>query len=71
MSKQVNPEAEAVASFLQGSLAGMVQKAAVDGTLMLKVSEVQQRQDARGDHLDHFIVVTESGIRLKVRVTVE
>lgn len=65
-------EAMQVAKLLQGVLAGMAMKAISDPEMLfIKVSDVDIPTDEGGNYLDHFIITTGSGIRLRVDVTPE
>ena len=68
-----NPDAWPIAKLLQGALAGEAMKAAASErpTLPIKVREVLMPHDRDGNYENHFIVVTTSGIRLKVTVEPE
>lgn len=65
--QEEDPEAAAIAAMLEGFLAMTCKK----DDLPIKVRDVEITTDERGDIRDHFTVVTESGIRLQVRVRPE
>lgn len=56
-------EVAQVRAFTQGLLVGGVMR-----QKLLKVAHVETPKDSEGNYLHHFIIVTESGIRLKVSV---
>lgn len=62
-------ETEAVRAFLQGILAGTCLQPGIRTSM--KIASVDVETDLTGEYRDHFIVTTDSGIRLKVRITVE
>lgn len=59
-------EKQSVRAFAQGMLAGGAARQS-----MLKVAEVETPRDENGDYLPYFVIVTQSGIRLKVTVEVD
>ena len=64
-------DASSVAKFLQGLLVGMIEKSLAQGLFPLRVEEIRAPQDGAGNYKDHFILITKSGIRLKVTVEPE
>jgi len=68
VSAQVAPgEAEAVAAFVHGNLL----MHAYQGITGLAVDHIDQDQDEHGQYRPWFVVVTASGIRVRVIVTPE
>jgi len=63
-------EVKEVSLLLQGMLVGTLLKVQAEG-FPLKVSDVHQDVGEDGVYENHFTVVTESGIRIRVEVTPE
>lgn len=65
-------EADEVAALLQGALLATCHLTSQGETnIPIKIREVEQTVDPHGNYRDHFTVVTESGLRIQVRVRPE
>lgn len=70
--KEADAEAAAIAAFVEGALVSLFQGAKRgDGSLPLKVADVELETDDDGNFRDNFTVVTASGIRINVKVSPE
>lgn len=69
----VHPEANLYAAFLQGEIVGMALRAKNGDTeaLNMKIAEVDMDQDVDGNWLNHVVITTQSGARIRVTVTPE
>lgn len=63
----------AIAKLFQGWLAGVVARkdGGDNGLPMLRGAQLEIPTDDAGNYLDHFVVTTTSGVRLRVEVTPE
>lgn len=67
----VADEAVLLAHFLQGTLLGCLLRERAEDRLALKIANIEPAVSSQGDYEDHFIVTTDSGIKLRVTVTPE
>lgn len=58
-------ETRAVAAFIHGYLAMLVSQEGVPG---LTEVNIEQPTDGKGEYLPYFVIITESGLRVRVSV---
>jgi hypothetical protein len=63
---QKQADADGVRAFIQGILAGGMARSS-----LVKIDSIETPLDEQGDYLHYFVVVTQSGIRVRVNVELD